>query len=78
MSVTRVRGIVKFYDSRDGYGYIQCQAMPDVFVHRTAVICNVSRDLCEGECVEFTIVESERGPQAHAVTRVDDFSPDAP
>jgi len=57
-----MKGTVKWYDSRKGYGFIQGDDENDVFVHRSAIPEGVSLD--EGDKVEYELKESEKGPQA--------------
>ena len=57
-----MKGTVKWYDSRKGYGFIQGDDENDVFVHRSAIPEGVVLD--EGDKVEYDLKESEKGPQA--------------
>jgi CspA family cold shock protein len=61
-------GIVKWYDSREGSGYIARKKGGDVYVHHSAV-CSASGTctLKEGVAVEFTVVEESDGARAHDV-----------
>ena len=62
-----MKGTVKWYNARKGYGFIQSENNEDVFVHRTAIPMEVS--LAEGDQVEFDIEESDRGPQAKNIKK---------
>lgn len=64
----RIIGSVKWFNSGKGYGFIQRQNGPDVFVHYTAIIGDGFRTLEEGQEVEFSIVEDPKGPQAAEVS----------
>jgi CspA family cold shock protein len=57
-----MKGTIKWYNARKGYGFIQSDDNKDVFVHRSAIPMGV--DLYEGDNVEFEIEDSDRGPQA--------------
>ena len=66
----RLRGRVKWFDARKGYGFIEREGEEDVFVHYSAIAMEGYRSLADGEEVEFDIVRSDRGPQAAQVARV--------
>ena len=63
-----MKGTVKWYNPRKGYGFIQGEDGKDVFVHRS-VIPN-GTFINEGDKVEYEIVESERGPNAKDVKKL--------
>ena len=60
----RVLGTVKWFSNEKGYGFIQREEGDDVFVHFSAIAADGFRTLQEGQQVEFTIEESDKGPQA--------------
>jgi CspA family cold shock protein len=64
----RVIGTVKWFNSGKGYGFIEREGGPDVFVHYTALQGEGFRNLEEGQRVEFSIEQGEKGPQATNVT----------
>ncbi|UCF62267.1 MAG: cold shock domain-containing protein [Anaerolineaceae bacterium] len=66
----RVIGTVKWFSSEKGYGFIEREDEPDVFVHYTAIQSEGFRTLHEGQQVEFAIEEGPKGPQAADVTVV--------
>lgn len=66
----RLRGRVKWFDARKGYGFIAREGQEDVFVHFSSIEMDGYKTLDDGEEVEFDIVTTERGPQAARVTRV--------
>jgi cold shock protein len=58
-------GVVKWFNDRKGYGFIEQEDGPDVFVHHTGIDSDGFRSLNEGDQVTFDI---EEGPKvAHAV-----------
>ena len=63
----RVVGTVKWFNSGKGYGFIAREGGPDVFVHFTAIQSEGFRTLEEGQKVEFTIEQGQKGPQASNV-----------
>ncbi len=63
------RGKVKWFNENKGYGFIEQEDGPDVFVHFTAIQEEGFKTLMEGQEVEFEIVEGEKGPQAANVVK---------
>jgi CspA family cold shock protein len=66
-NVTNMKGTIKWYNTRKGYGFIVGDDGKEVFVHRTALPAETS--LNEGDAVEFEIETSDRGPQAKNVKK---------
>ncbi len=62
-------GIVKWFNSEKGYGFISREDGDDVFVHYSAIEMDGFKTLEEGQEVQFEIVEGDKGPQATNVTR---------
>jgi CspA family cold shock protein len=63
-------GTVKWFSNNKGYGFIEREDGPDVFVHFSAIQADGYRSLEEGQRVEFTIEDGPKGPQAASVTIV--------
>lgn len=63
-------GRVKWFNAEKGYGFIERDNGPDVFVHFSAIEMDGFKTLDEGAEVEFEIVEGTRGPQAANVVPV--------
>lgn len=63
-------GKVKWFNNEKGFGFITTDSGDDVFVHFSAIQGDGFKSLEEGQDVEFTIVEGERGPQAAEVTKL--------
>lgn len=61
-------GVVKWFDNRRGFGFIQGpDGAGDIFVHYTGIEGEGFRSLKDGETVEYELIESDKGPQAHNV-----------
>ena len=70
MSEELVSGIVKWFNDAKGYGFLQQENGPDVFVHFRAINGSGRKTLKEGQSVTFTITEGQKGLQAENVTIV--------
>jgi len=60
----RVTGTVKWFNEAKGYGFIQREAGPDVFVHFSAIRGEGFRNLEEGQRVDFSVEQGPKGLQA--------------
>ncbi len=60
----RVSGVVKWFSASKGYGFIERQDGPDVFVHFSAIKAEGFRTLTQGQKVSFTIEQGPKGLQA--------------
>lgn len=61
-------GTVKWFNESKGFGFIEQESGPDVFVHFSAINANGFKTLTEGQKVEFSITQGQKGPQAANVT----------
>ena len=68
MSETQT-GTVKWFSDQKGYGFIAREGGEDVFVHHSAIQEPGFRTLREGESVEFTIEQGQKGPAAANVRK---------
>jgi CspA family cold shock protein len=64
----RITGTVKWFNGSKGYGFIAREGGPDVFVHYSAIQGEGFKNLDEGQKVEFTVEQGNKGPQATNVT----------
>lgn len=62
------KGVVKWFNSSKGYGFIEQENGPDVFVHHSGINSTGFRTLDEGDRVTFDITEGQKGPAAVNVT----------
>ena len=60
-------GTVKWFNSTKGFGFIEREDEKDVFVHYSEIDDTGYRSLEEGQRVEFTVVDGDKGPQAQKV-----------
>jgi CspA family cold shock protein len=63
-------GVVKWFNERKGYGFIEQEDGPDVFVHHSGINTEGFRTLNEGDRVTFEIEQGKKGPAAVNVTVV--------
>ena len=63
------QGVVKWFNEKKGYGFIQREGGDDVFVHFSAVKSDGFKTLHEGEKVTFDIVEGDKGMKAANVMK---------
>jgi len=62
-----VKGTVKWFNESKGFGFIEQQNGPDVFAHFSAISGSGFKTLVEGQSVEFTVTQGQKGPQAENI-----------
>ena len=67
--MTLARGVVKWFDTKKGYGFIKQLDGDDVFIHYTGIESEGFKSLRAGEEVEFEISNGPKGPQATRVVK---------
>jgi CspA family cold shock protein len=67
----REKGTVKWFNNSKGFGFIQRDSGEDVFVHFKSISATGYKTLEEGQRVEFTVTQGQKGLQAEEVTVVD-------
>lgn len=63
-------GIVKWFNSAKGFGFIEREEGDDVFVHYSDIEGTGFRTLTQGQRVEFSVTDGEKGPKAQGVNVV--------
>jgi CspA family cold shock protein len=67
----REKGTVKWFNNSKGFGFIQRDQGDDVFVHFKAITGSGYKSLEEGQRVEFSVTQGQKGLQAEEVTIID-------
>jgi CspA family cold shock protein len=65
-----VTGTVKWFNESKGFGFIEQQSGPDVFAHFSAIAGSGFKTLAEGQSVEFTVTQGQKGPQAENIVAI--------
>ena len=65
-----VTGTVKWFNESKGFGFIEQASGPDVFAHFSAISGDGFKTLTEGQKVEFTVSQGQKGPQAKNILAV--------
>ena len=65
-----VTGTVKWFNEAKGFGFIEQQNGPDVFAHYSSISNSGFKTLAEGQKVEFTVTDGQKGPQAENIVAV--------
>jgi cold shock protein len=66
----RQTGTVKWFNDKKGFGFISKESGGDVFVHHSAIMADGFRTLKEGDRVEFSIKQDQKGESAAEVRKV--------
>jgi CspA family cold shock protein len=65
-----LKGTVKWFNESKGFGFIAQESGPDVFAHYSAIKSDGFKTLAEGQEVEFTLTQGQKGPQAENIVPV--------
>ncbi len=63
-------GTVKWFNDSKGFGFIEQESGPDVFAHYSANAGDGHKSLHEGQKVEFTVTQGQKGPQAENIVAI--------
>jgi CspA family cold shock protein len=63
-------GTVKWFNDHKGYGFIEQEDGPDVFVHHSGINATGFKSLNEGDNVTFDVGQGQKGPAAENVTKI--------
>jgi len=66
----RETGVVKWFNDKKGYGFISRDSGDDVFVHHSSIVAEGFRSLTEGDRVEFSITQENKGQAAVEVRKI--------
>ncbi|MCH9696249.1 MAG: cold-shock protein [Gammaproteobacteria bacterium] len=65
--MSTVTGTVKWFNEAKGFGFIEQEGGPDVFAHFSNITGSGFKTLAEGQKVEFTVTDGQKGPQAENI-----------
>ena len=68
--MSQVTGVVKWFNSDKGFGFIEQESGPDVFAHFSAISGTGFKTLAEGQKVSFTVTQGQKGPQAENIQAI--------
>ena len=68
--MSKVTGTVKWFNESKGFGFIEQESGPDVFAHFSAISGSGFKTLAEGQKVQFTVTQGQKGPQAENIEAV--------
>lgn len=71
----KVKGIVKWFNNRLGYGFLTTEEGKDVFVHYSGIGGEGYKVLYKDDKVEFEIVDGQKGKQAANVIKTSSAEP---
>lgn len=63
-------GTVKWFNDSKGFGFIEQENGPDVFVHFSAIQSEGFKSLAEGDRVTFDVIQGDKGPQSSNVVKL--------
>ena len=63
-------GVVKWFNDSKGFGFISRDSGDDLFVHHSGIVEEGFKSLSEGDKVEFSVGQGEKGPNATEVVKI--------
>lgn len=63
-------GTVKWFNESKGFGFIEQESGPDLFAHYSAISASGYKTLVEGQRVQFTVTQGQKGPQAENIIAI--------
>ena len=63
-------GTVKWFNESKGFGFIEQESGLDVFAHFSAIAGDGFKTLAEGQKVQFTVSQGQKGPQAENIVAI--------
>ncbi len=66
----KITGTVKWFNESKGFGFIEHSGGPDVFAHFSEIQDSGFKTLQEGQKVEFTIAQGDKGPKAEKIVAI--------
>ena len=66
----KMQGTVKWFNAKKGWGFITDTEGNEIFVHFSKINMDGFKELKDGEAVEYDVEESDKGPQAVNVVRL--------
>ncbi len=57
-------GVVKWFDSKKGYGFVTSDSGKEYFVHFSGIASDGFKSLVENQAVEFELATGNKGEQA--------------
>ncbi len=68
--MSKTNGTEKWFNETKGFGFIEREDGPDVFVHFSAIQGDGFKTLADGQKVEFDVTDGQKGPQAENVVPI--------
>ena len=65
--MSRTTGTVQWFNESKGFGFLAQESGPDVFAHFSNISGDGFKTLVEGQKVEFTVTQGQKGPQAENI-----------
>ncbi|MFA5659834.1 MAG: cold shock domain-containing protein [Bacilli bacterium] len=65
-----MKGTIKMFNKEKGFGFIHAEDGTDVFFHYSSLVMDGFKTITNGEQVEFTLEQSDRGPRAAKIVKL--------